>query len=415
MSETHARSQESAKTQEHAPFSYSLTRWTQADYERHLEEMKDIPCIDHPEVMREVRRVRDDIDLYYKSQNLDLWQTSEKIFSPKDIIARYDGRPWNYGFHEQRRVEYRAGTNPFSTKLMEEEMESVIIGIAKKMVHSISRMVREANDELHDAPLSDREAIQQKLVGDAERVFASIFPKADSSEAVMVDEFAGPRGSVYMTTLNGNHRMAAAQLINLKHVRGRARQIQDPELAKRYWYDLLAGLQPHMRTEVLDVYYRLHPFSSAQEAEDEQRELRAALARRPSMMEAVKKLHDEQRHRTEGAERVADLSRDQVLARYARTEDLYQQLKSPEFDQRVHRIGFAYMDAIKDEVSLLRGLDRVDEKGMLYAGNKKIEHVLGLSVDAHPRQTEKEIIALAVEEWEREQGQPQVVDHREAA
>ncbi len=394
MSELPAHHSEVPQRSEGAPFSYKLAEWKQADYEHQLHAMGEIPCLNELE-WQAVTKARNALDSYYHAHHPDLWIEEMIVFHPQHIIARYDGKPWNYGFHEQARVDHDKQT----PRGIKGEQESNIIGIAKKMVQVTTRLVRQANKDLKDSP-QDRTSIETQLVSDAEDVFESIFPKQGDG-GVYVKELLGPRGPVYLTTRDGNHRLAAARMIQLKQVRGNVERIVDEETAKTYWYDMLAALSPRNRTNVLSIYHELYPSTTTELQEEEMREVQVALERRPTILLEIERIQREKTRESEEQNKVSERIREATMARYERTGRLFEQLTSPEFRRFLYKRALTYLKS-HTYGDIVKNVDRVDEAGWMYAGDQPMTgHVLGIDLDEYPKQTKKEIIALAIEEWER--------------
>lgn len=389
---------------EQPPFLPKLFSWKQEDYEQRLREMADLPCVRDPELVARMSIARNNLDTYYEAKHPHLWHKSHKTFSPRQVMIRYDGQGWDYTFHSQQRTEFPENTGSLVTKRVENEQESNIVGIAKKMVRVTTKLVREAREKMEQSDPAEQKRIGTELVQQAEDIFSSVFPNKNSYGGVTVDELQGPRGPVYQTTTDGNHRIAAARLIDLKRVRGEVNAIENPEIAQTYWFDLLAQLSESEREELQTVYDELYPNMTEEERVAERNMLERAIERRPKIDEDVLRLNEERNREYEIRQLAYDLEREQVQSRVHTERPLHESLMNdPIYRKVLAETGFDYLMNHSDDYVRKSGAARVDERGAIYdAQDQFIGNVLGIDLyenGAYPKRADGEIISLALQKY----------------
>ena len=399
------RPTERLKDTEQAPFNHKLFSWKQEDYEKRLKEMAELPCLRDPELIGKMNRVRRELDTYYEQHNPKLWQNTNKTFSPRQVMTRYDGKGWDYSFHEQRREDYPEKANPFEQRRNANELESNIVGIAKKMVRVTTLMVREAREDIRLSSPAEQKRIGAELVQKVEDVFASVFPEGTSNGGVIVEELDGPRGPVYQTTTDGNHRVAAARLIDLKRIRGEVRAIENQEIAHAYWFDMLTRLSEDECLEVQRVYDELYPQPTEEERIAERLMFRRAVERRTEIDAEVARLRAEEDLEWSAKQAKYDLEQERVQSRIALERPLHESLKNdPVYRKILAETGFEYLMNHPNDLVRRMGAVRVDDRGwLLDKDDRTIGTVLGIDLfdsrDGYPKRADGEIISLALKKY----------------
>jgi hypothetical protein len=382
-----------SEQRQNPPFPADRLQWTEADYARELEKMGDIPCIEGSEAAQAIGRAMHNLDWYiqHEKQISELWQTEVKAFSPKQVIMRYGGRPWNYHFRRQRMEGASSAAD---------ETEPVVTGIAKKIVETVSRTVHEYAEKMKAA---DSDVVQaqlgRELTQAVEGTFEPIFPQKNNVDHLRVTELMGPCGPVYFTTVNGNHRLAAARLIGLEKVRGEVRQIVDAETAQAYWFNLLAILDQETRDRVLRVYRSVYPTDTVEER-TEGEALKDALSKREEMMHHIDEIQKGLKERNVEAIKQEEAQRHSIKSEYALAHQVYKEHQNdPEFKRVLYEVAFDHLVHHPSDAYVARkGLLRMDEQGWLYdAQNESAGHVLDIDLNEGPdRTTKSEIIVKAV-------------------
>lgn len=372
------------------PFPVDRLQWTEADYVRELEKMGDTPCIEGSEAAQAIGQAIYDLDRYvqHEKQISELWQTEVKAFSPKQVIMRYGGRPWNYHFRHQRTEGVSSAAD---------ETEPVVTGIAKKIVETVSRTVHEYAEKMKAAESDVMQAqLGRELTQAVEGTFEPIFPQKNDVDHLRVTELMGPRGPVYFTTVNGNHRLAAARLIGLERVRGEVRQIVDAETAHAYWFDLLAILDQETRDQMLRVYDAVYPVN-AHERQTEEEALGRAFSKRESMMQRIDAIKtDSNKREAEAAERTKT-EQDKIEREYTAAHLEYEKLQNnPEFNKILYEVALDHlMHHPIDGYLRGKGSLRMDTEGWLSdAGGNDAGHVLSVALNEEPGRNTKDEITL---------------------
>ncbi len=382
-----------APQRERAPFAVNRVLWTDADYERKHEEMKDLPCLRGVETYASIRDTLHDLRTVHADDPAFAWKEGLGAFEPQRVAMRYNGEDWSHRFHKQPKYGAKEG----------EGDESSVTWIAKHLVRRISELTRACKRRLEQEPdEGEREALKKGLVQDVEQT-VSLFYYSDKDKRgnVSVMELHGPRGPIYLSS-DGNHRLAAARLIGLRKVRGNITRIEDPVAAQAFWNELLVMLPPTVAAEVREFYDQLYPPSEEQRAAEA-----AARNATEGRMEALNAKLLGIRHREHMAayDTKQKQAREEAEAkqRYALVESAYATFEqAPGFKQMLHQTALDYFWNAKDDYVRKRYRREVSENGMMPALDGKDEaHVLHVSVDAWPRDTAKEIQYAAIRAYQQ--------------
>jgi len=149
-----------AKDIESAPFPIDRLKWTDEDFKRHHQEMKNIPCIKGREAYREITGTISKLVDYYEQEPGTFWQESVQPFEPKQVIMRYGGEDWAYAFHRQQK--YGEET---------EAQESSVTGIAKKIVKEVPRLVQEYKNRIDNALPEQRLELERKYIFSRKKIW----------------------------------------------------------------------------------------------------------------------------------------------------------------------------------------------------------------------------------------------------
>ncbi len=382
---------------ERAPFAVNRVLWTDADYERKHEEMKDLPCLRGVETYVSLRDTLNDLRAAHADDPAFAWEETLDTFKPEQVAMRYNGEDWSHQFHKQTKYGAPGG----------DEDESSVTWIAKHLVRRISDLTRTCKRRLEaETDEAEREALKKGLVQDVENT-ASLFYYNDRKKSgnVSVMELQGPRGPIYLSS-DGNHRLAAARLIELRKVRGKVTRIQDPVAAQAFWHETLAKLPPAAAEEVRTFYDQLYPPTAEQRAAEAATQ-EATAGRMGDLNAKLVEIREAQRRAAKAATEKREQERVAAEQRYILVDRAYEPLAHASgFKEALHQAALDYLWNAPDDYVRTRYRREVTAEGRMPAiDGSEDAHVLSISLDAWPRDTEKEIKYAAIRAYA--QGHPE--------
>ncbi len=379
-----------SKSNETAPFPADRLHWTEEDFERHHQEMKSIPCIRGPEAYRNVTGTISKLVDYYEQKPGTFWQESVQPFEPRQVIMRYGGEDWSYAFHTQPKYGGSADTQ-----------ESSVTGIAKKIVQKIPHLVQEYTKEINAAAPEQRPTLEHELVVKAEDVFSEMYYPDQRLGNVAVEKIEGPRGPVYITQ-DGNHRIAAARLIDLKRIRGIIKEPKEKSITKEFWYELLAMLPADQSHELQELYSTVYPADANAQKED-QEELQAARKKLPEIQSVLVQKEAARRAERERQDEIETIERQQAKERYDFVDHAYSSLEdAPGFQDTLHQEGLRYLWNHPNGHMNEEYVEEIDPAGWIKRKDGGMAHVLGIDLDGYPLRTEDEIKFRAIKKYAEE-------------
>lgn len=271
---------------EKPPFRVECIRWTDEDFEREHENMRNIPCIRGSGVSRELRSTVAEWRGARKQHAELPGAVSRRVeaFDPSHVILRYAGDTWDHAFHQQDKY----GTRP--TSHQRAELESNVTGMAKKVAREIPRIVRGIVRDMKEVSSPEiRAQLEREVVQEVDDVLSTMYTHEATQQNVRVTKLLGPRGPVFFSE-EGNHRLAAARLIGLRKVRGVVEAVADPRAALDEWYDVLVRLEPGALRQLTTLYDAMYPATEAQKRQEREC-IRAAIQRLPQKEDRLRAEH----------------------------------------------------------------------------------------------------------------------------
>ncbi len=380
-----------------APFPVDRLWWTDKDYEIHHRKMESLPCIRGNESFVAITAALHSIEQYHQGE-ASIWKESIQPFEPRQVFMRYDGKDWAYAFHRQKK---------YGSDQAESE-ESNVTGIAKKIVKGVSRLVRSSRKEIDAARPQDREYLEEELVQSVEHLFSGIYFKGDTGDHVKVRKLEGPRGPVYMTTSNGNHRVAAARLIGLKRIRGEVSEVSDPAIKNQIWFELLALLPEKYAQELQEVYNNIYPPLNQGSLVKEEAELKRAKASLPEIEYVLEERMAIQEAKHKEQQLAEEAIKTASKQRYDFVKEYYPTLKNiPNFKVLLHREALEYLwnhpsHYMQDQ----RFVKKIDDDGWVGDEGGPTAHIFGIDLDTYPLKTADEIKYKAIQTYKQTQNGP---------
>ncbi len=134
--------------------------------------------------------------------------------------------------------------------------ENAVIEICRKISSTVKSIGAESGISTDEQLLKTDRALEEA------GIYSEAFP-------IRLKGYEGPRGPIYVAE-DGSHRVAAAKLTGLDHVRGKVGDAKDKEKARKVWYESLALMPITAREELRATYDQVYPPTPEEKQADEE-------------------------------------------------------------------------------------------------------------------------------------------------
>lgn len=212
--------------------------WSSADWLEQQRKMNDEPYLapdqrtfaDIEGAFAEIERQNHSERTFERSPDAPYKSVDTRL-----IVRAPSLKGWGDSYHEVHRKE------------TSKQGENAVIEIARKISSNV-------NNVLENSDITDE--ADRTLSIDAALDSAGVF--RDDSFPVYLKGHEGPRGPVFLVQ-DGSHRVAAAKLAGLDHVRGRVGGLTDEKTAKKVWFESLALMPEKARISLRAIYDQVYP------------------------------------------------------------------------------------------------------------------------------------------------------------